>query len=153
MGNYFFMSTRFNKCDAADFGLLSIDPNTAINPADNSIWKKTTLYDFGWGKENGFYKVPLPCFNTLFELVLYSTNRDDIYGAATIILENFPDSLLCQCEIFANDYSKKQEFKKMVELFGLKFPINRCSVVQKKYEQIQSDYLRWKRIADIANSM
>ena len=86
MGKYFVMSIRFNKCIASDFGLISKNENIAINPIDNSIWIKTKLYDFGWGKENGFYKIPLPNFNTLLELALYSTNEEDMYGAAAVIL-------------------------------------------------------------------
>ena len=150
MGNYFVMSMRFNMSNASDFGLISNGPNTAINPNDNSTWIKADLYDFGWGKENGFYKTPLPNFDSLFELALYSKNRDDMYGAAAIILEKFADELLCQCEILVNDRFRKKEFKKLVELFKLKLPINRCSVVQKTNEQIQNDYDRWKKISEIA---
>lgn len=153
MGNYFVMSMRFNKCNASDFGFISNSTNTAIDPKDNSIWIKTALYDFGWGKENGFYKAPLPSFDTLFELALHSTNKDDMYGAAAIILEKFADELLCQCELLVNDRSRKKEFKKLVELFQLKLPINRCSVVQKTYEQIQNDYSRWKKISEIAKKI
>lgn len=150
MGNYFVMSMRLNKCNASDFGFISNSTSTAIDPKDNSIWIKAALYDFGWGKENGFYKAPLPNFDTLFELALYSTNNDDMYGAAAIILEKFADELLCQCEILVNDRFRKKEFKKLVELFKLKLPINRCSGVQKTYEQIQNDYARWKKISEIA---
>lgn len=150
MGNYFVMSMRFNKCSASDFGFIANGTNTAMNPNDNSIWIKAALYDFGWGKENGFYKAPLPSFNTLFELALYSTDRDDMYGAAAIILEKFADELLCRCEMLANDRFRKKEFKRLVELFKLKSPINRCSVVQKTYEQIQNDDARWKKISEIA---
>lgn len=150
MGDYFVMSMRFNKCNAADFGLISNGTNTAINPGDNSIWIKAALYDFGWGKENGFYRTPLPSFDTLFELALYSTDRDDMYGAAAVILEKFADELLCKCEMLANDRFRDKEFEKLVELFDLKLPKNRCSVVQKTYEQIQNDYVRWKSISEIA---
>lgn len=142
MGNYFVMSTRFNKSKASDFGLISKDANTAINPNDNSIWIRTALYDFGWGKENGFYKSPLPNFDILLELALNSKSRDDMYGAAAMILENFSDELLCQCETLINDRSRKKEFKRLVELFKLKSATNRCSVVRKTYEQVKSDYCR-----------
>ena len=76
MGDYFVMSIRFNKHNATDFGLISNDTTTAINPKDGSLWQKTNLYDFGWGKENGFHRVPLPGFETLLELVLYSKNKE-----------------------------------------------------------------------------
>ena len=150
MGNYFVMSMRFNKCNASDFGLILKDTNTAINPNDNSTWTKAYLYDFGWGKENGFYKEPLPCFDSLFEIALYSTNSEDMYGAAAIILEKFPDELLYKCEIFMNDRLRKNEFKKMVDLFNLKSSMNKCSVSGKTCAQIQSDYTRWRRVSEVA---
>lgn len=84
MGNYFVMSMIFNKCSDSDFGLVSNGTDTAINPKDNSIWVKAALYDFGWGKENGFYKAPLPGFDILFDLALHSTNRDDMYGETAV---------------------------------------------------------------------
>ncbi|MGN0526222.1 MAG: hypothetical protein ACI4IF_02195 [Acutalibacteraceae bacterium] len=144
------MSKRFDKSVASDFGFVSIDNNMALNPNDNSIWVKTALYDFGWGKESGFYKSPLPDFDTLFELALYSTDKDDVYGAAAIILEKFADDLLCRCETIMNESSRKKEFKRLVVLFNLELPQNRCSVVNKTYEQIQSDYTKWKKISEIA---
>ena len=150
MGNYFVMSMRFNKCAASDYGFILKDANTAINPQDNSIWIKSALYDFGWGKENGFYREPLPDFDTLFELALYSTNSEDMYGAAAVILEKFADDLLCKCEIYMNDRFRKKEFKKMVELFNLKLSMNRCSTSGKTYEQIQNDYARWKAVSKMA---
>ena len=150
MGNYFVMSMRFNKCDASDFGLILEDTNTAINPKDNSIWIKAALYDFGWGKENGFYKKPLPDFDVLFDIALYNTNSEDMYGAAAVILEKFPDELLCKCEMFIKDHFRRKEFKKMVDLFNLKLSMNRCSVSGKTYDQIQNDYMRWKMVSEMA---
>ena len=59
----FMMSMRFNKESPEDFGLIpSEDSDIYVKPSDNSLWKKRNLYDFGWGKENGFYKLPLPNF-------------------------------------------------------------------------------------------
>lgn len=56
MGEHFVMSTRFDKCEASDFGLEQLDAKRATNPKDHTLWGKCKLYDFGWGKENGFYK-------------------------------------------------------------------------------------------------
>lgn len=147
MGHFFVMSMRFNKSTAADFGFLSNDLYTAINPNDGSIWTKCTLYDFGWGKENGFYKTPLPSFEYLFDLALYSQDREDMYGAASIIVEKYADELLCQCETLMNDPTQKNEFKKLSKLFQLDMAVNRCSVLKKTYTQIQNDFLRWKNVS------
>ena len=153
MGNYFVMSSRLNKRKASDFGLVSKDMNTAIHPIDNSIWSKAALYDFGWGKENGFYKTPLPNFDVLLELALNSKNRDDMYGAAAMILEKYPDELLSHCESIIHDCSRKKEFKRAAELFRLKLPMNRSPVMQKTAAEIQRDYSRWKKLSDIANQL
>ena len=150
MGDYFVMSMRFNKCYASDFGLILKDTNKAINPNDDSIWIKASLYDFGWGKENGFYKDPLPCFDSLFEIALCSSNSEVMYGAAAVILERFADDLLYKCEIFMNDDFRKNEFRKMVDLFNLKSSMNRSSTSGKTYEQIRSDYARWKAVSEMA---
>ena len=141
MGKYFVMSVRFNKCSALDFRLIPKDSGTAIDPNDNSIWVKTELYDFGWGKENGFYKAPLPDFDTLLELVLHSEDRDDMYGAAAIILEKYADELLYRCEAMMNDPLRKKEFRRSAEVFRLEEPLNR------------SNHTRWKKIAQAAGKI
>ena len=153
MGKYFVMSMRFNKRSASDFGLVPVDLNMAVNPEDNSVWKRATLYDFGWGKENGFYKYPLLEFEDLFELVLCATDREDVYGAAAIILEKYPEELLHQCELICSDCLRKKDFKKVVEVFELRLPLNRCAVKNKAYSQMQCDYERWKRIAHLASKV
>lgn len=150
MGNFFVMSTRFNKSSAADFGLVYKNAITATDPKDGSTWIKASLYDFGWGKENGFYKLPLPEFNLLLELALHSTNIEDTYGAAAVILEKYPDELLLQCEQIITDRSRKKDFRKMVELFMLKEPINRSAVLLKTNCQIQEDHTRWVKISEAA---
>ena len=114
MGEHFVMSTRLDKCEASDFGLEQLDAKRATNPKDHTLWGKCKLYDFGWGKENGFYKEPLPGFDTLLELVLYGKNRDDRYGAAAVILKKYPEKLLNECESCMEDVANSSAFKKLV---------------------------------------
>ena len=151
MGKCFMMSKRFNKCNPSDFGLVEVDSQTAINPQDQSVWIKVNLYDFGWGKENGFYRYPFLCFDELLNLVLYALNDDDVYGAGAVILDSFGDELLYQCEKTAVDPTKKNDFKRMIEVFHLDNPINRSPTIHKSYKQVQEDYARWKRLAEIAH--
>ena len=153
MGNYFVMSMRFNKSTAAQFGLLSKDESTAVDPKDGSLWKRTALYDFGWGKENGYYKMPLPGFDMLFKLALHSLEWEDMYGAAAIILENYTEELLCSCEALTKEHSRKKELKRAAELFRLKLPMNRSPVMQKTAAEIQRDDSRWKKLSGIANQL
>lgn len=150
MGRYFVMSMRFNRRTAADFGLVPIDANTARNPSDNSIWIAAKLFDYGWGKENGFYRSPLPTCDALFDLALHSRDEEDMHGAAAMILERFPCELLRRCEALLKEQSRAREFQKLAGLFDLKTPTNRCPTANKPYEQIRSDSIRWKRIAEQA---
>lgn len=113
MGHYFLMSTRFNKQKALDFGLLELEgTDSAINPIDNSVWKKCTLYDYGWGRENGYYRTPVLDYDGLLELILSSNQVDDVYGAAAIILDKYPDDLLVTCEQMKRSPSRTTELQK-----------------------------------------
>lgn len=150
MGKYFVMSLKFNKSSASDFGFKPYGEKYAINPNDNSLWMKKKLYDLGWGSENGYYRLPLPDFNTLFSLVLSCDYNDDMFGSAAIILDFYGDQLLSLCENYAKDKNKKKQFKKMIEVFNLKQPINRCKITGKSYEEIQNDFLRWQKVSECA---
>lgn len=153
MGHFFVMSTRFNKCDASDFGLLPLAEDMALSPNDGSIWAKTELYNFGWGDENGYYRYPMPSFEKLFHLVLNSADEEDIYGAASVILKRYPDELLKQCEAIAGNRGRSDDFGKLVKVFRLDSPVNRSPVLRKTYAQIQQDSRRWREIADLAKGV
>lgn len=152
MGEYFVMSVRFNKCSASDFGLVSCGKDIAINPDDGSIWIKARLYDFGWGKENGYYKSPLPEFPKLIEIALHSTNEEDAFGAAALVLEKYPEQLLERCEVLIADQKQKDGFAKMIRLFKLDSAVNRSSTAKKSCDQIKSDYERWRKISEVAKN-
>ena len=82
------MSIRFNKQSPRDFGLTFKD-GEFICEQDGTQWASRQLYDFGWGKENGFYKIPLGNFEQLLEL-LQGKDEEDAYGAAAVIMEDYP---------------------------------------------------------------
>ena len=149
MGDYFIMSVRFNKHTASDFGLIPFGTNDAINPNDGSRWRKRNLYDFGWGAENGYYKLPLPGFQVLLGLVLHSADSDDMYGAASIILEKYPAELLNHCEIIVTDPKRNKELEILAKVFKLDLGTNRSPVTHKSYNEIQNDFERWQRIAKL----
>ena len=52
---YFVMSTMFNKQTPSEFGMKYVEGHF-VSLQDNSEWAQCQLYDFGWGRENGFYK-------------------------------------------------------------------------------------------------
>ena len=106
MGKLFLMSMRFDKQSPADFGLVAYENSDIFfRQTDHSLWKSRALYDYGCGKENGYYKIPMPDFNELVNIILHSKTDDDKYGAAAVILDDFCDELLNKCfEIFAYEH-------------------------------------------------
>lgn len=148
MGTYFMMSFRFNKQYPQDFGLTKINHDIAFNPVDNSKWQAKLLYDFGWGKENGYCKLPIPDFTKLLDIILNSENNEDVYGATAIILDMYSEELLDKCEQLINSDIQSKALKKISALFNLENPINRCNIEQKSYEQIRADFERWKKISE-----
>lgn len=149
MKRYFYITIHFSP-EYEGTVLARLKDDLYINTETGETYRKRALYDFGWGKENGFYKAPLPDFDTLLELVLHSEDRDDMYGAAAIILEKYADELLYRCEAMMNDPLRKKEFRRSAEVFRLEEPLNRCSVDQKTSEKIKSNHTRWKKIAQAA---
>lgn len=142
---YFVMSRHFNKSYPEDFGLIRKD-GKIVSSLDNSIWESKKLYDFGWGKENGFYKIPLPTFNELINIILEEKDEDDIYGAAAVILDAYSSELLIYLEtIQIQDEFLKNRLNRLFLLFN---PINRTLKPHMSLEEIEKEHQRWKSIAE-----
>lgn len=154
MGKYFRMSYHFNKLALGDYGLVKAEDDTyAICPVDDSRWVPCSLYDFGWGCENGFYRVPLLNCEELFQLVLESEDNDDLYGAAAILMEKYPDKLLEYCEEVFTAPVHEGKAKRVADIFQLQLCINRSSNFGKKYEEITNDSDRWYSLGKKARKL
>lgn len=151
MAMYFRMSNRFSKSTPQDFGLMQAeDGKLAIDPNDGTLWERCSLYDFGWGKENGYFKCPLPNYDELLSVILTSKDSDDIYGAAAIILDRYPEELLDSCEKIFSAGGLFQEVQTLDKVFNLNSGTNLCPIVGKNWNEIQRDARRWQAIADAA---
>ena len=154
MGNYFLMSMRFNKKYPQDFGLIPSDnPGIFLRQEDGSQWKSRPLYDYGWGKENGYFKIPIPDFNGLVKIILQSKKDDDKYGAAAIILDDYCDELLNKCFKIFEDKKNTKRYSEFFKILKLQNPVNRSSIIGKHYSQISEDFEKWKTIAGKINSI
>ena len=152
MGQYFLMSRRLNKTTAKDFGLCPQSETRAVCESDGSVWQKAELYDFGWGKECGYIKLPMPDEKLLFDIVLHSTSEEDVYGAAALITEAYSDALLVLCEDVLQKKTDACAVKRLIDVFRLEIPINRSKTIGKDLSQIQSDFERWKAVAERAKA-
>lgn len=145
----FMLSKRFDKKTPGDFGLIaSKDADIYIRPSDNSLWKRRNLYDFGWGKENGYYKLPLPQFDDLVNIVLNSECKDNKYGAAAIILDEYNDNLLSKCQKILKDKRNAKKYCDFFKILHLDVPLNRSSTLGKNYKEISEDFEKWKDISE-----
>ena len=76
---YFMMSMHFNKSKPEDFGLKVLNSDTYIDD-EGTKWKPLELYDFGWGPENGYYRLPMLSFKDLFIIGSHDDDMINKYG-------------------------------------------------------------------------
>lgn len=143
---YFMMSTRFDKKTYEDFNLNKI--NDKFYDKNNSEWIPCKLYDFGWGNENGYYKVPLGDFETLINLVLSYDDDEDSYAASYIIETKY----IHEFKSFVLDLIKKQgdlkTLRRLKMLFKLEISYNRTIENGLNLYDIENEYNDWKLISE-----
>ena len=95
MSSYFVMSRRFNKRSAADFGLSDLGDDMAVRRMRRFFvakWRCCMIS--AWGRRTRYYRVPLPDFPQLMDIVLRSNDEEDAFGAAAMIERQYPELLL-----------------------------------------------------------
>lgn len=148
---YFMMSFRFNKRSPGDFGLTrNSDGKTYSFKGDQSLWIQRDLYDFGWGKEYGFMKIPKLDFCHLWELLNISDMEENRYGAAQVILDDYSDDLLDYLIVLLRDQSFKsgRTFEEACKILKLNETRNRSSTLGKSASQIANDFENWKFVSE-----
>ncbi|MDF2531097.1 MAG: hypothetical protein K0Q65_678 [Clostridia bacterium] len=148
---YFRMCFRFNKKTPEEFGLTHLDKNSNqyIDTSDNSYWVQRNLYDFGWGNENGFMRLQNLSFDELLCLLVESKLEANRYGAAYVIVKEYPEELLNYLvSIFdSSNNNISDSMKEAFEILGLEEVRNRCETNGKPYEEVNRDYEKWKYVS------
>ena len=151
---YFMMSFRFNKETPKDFGLIkSNSTNIYISPLDKSLWKKRNLYDFGWGNENGYYRLPLGEFEDLIDIILNTNSDENKYGAAAVILDDYCDKLLIKCQELLKDNMRIKEYLEFFKILKLDISINRSNTHGKNFKEVSKEFDKWKDISEQIQSL
>lgn len=148
---HFLISFKFSKCHPKDFGLIQscFDSNIYINPKDHSQWVKQETYDFGWGNENGFMRLPKLQFEELWYLLTNSKIQENKYGAAYIIEQQFSDELLkLLIEIFSRNSTFPKEIIEAFKILKLHEAKNRSPILGKLIGEIHLDDDNWKYISE-----
>jgi hypothetical protein len=146
----FLMSIRFNKQSPQDFGLVYVN-GKFVRESDQTEWMPHALYNIGWGKENGFCKVPLGSFEELMRLVLCDKDLEDSYGAAAMILEKYPQELklYLQNSLQLREKQKdKKWLRKLNHFFALHKGINLSLQAGMTLAEIDREHGDWKQIAN-----
>ena len=144
---YFLMSMKFNKQSPSDFGLEIVN-GKFVSSKDGSEWVQCQLYDYGWGKENGYYKKPLGSFEELIKIVLDFIDEEDSYGAASIIEDIYPNELKqFLLDLMHHQPSSKIKIR-LCSLFKLNFSINRTFNKDYSFENNEIEYQEWKKIGE-----
>ncbi len=144
---YFLMSNRFNKQSPSDFGLEYVN-GKFVSLKDGSEWEQCQLYDYGWGKENGYYKKPLGSFDELIEIVLDVIDDEDSYGAASIIEDMYPHELKQFLLDLIHHQPSRKIKNRLCNLFKLNFSINRTFNKDYSFEKNENEYQEWKKISE-----
>lgn len=142
------MSFRFDNCKPENFNLIHLKNNIYLSKDDNTKWEKINLYDFGWGSECGYMKLPKLEFNKLWKLLISSNIQDNVYGAAYIIEKDYPDQLLKKVNTLLNNQELiNKKILNIFEILKLNKIKNRSSIIGKSSKEIKNDFKRWKDLS------
>ena len=86
---------------------------------DGSYWQKTTLFDFGWGDEPGYYRYPMPTMQELLQLLLTATIEDDYFGAASVLLQDDAEEVLPLLESALQRPANRFHYEQVADLHEL----------------------------------
>ena len=81
----FMMSYKHDKTTPEDFGLVERD-GRYFSKKDNSEWIKHPMFDYGYGPEDGFYKLPLGSFNDLISFIEGNYKKEDQSLCAVVMM-------------------------------------------------------------------
>ncbi len=144
---YFKMNRPLEKKEPSDFGLKETDEEDIyISEEDGSKWRELYLYDFGFGREKGYERLPALSFSELFDLLVFSSDNADHYGAASVLLMRHPQELLDVCLCLFEEEVDLDFYKDAFRTLKLDDPVNRTATVGKSGDEISADFDRWEEL-------
>lgn len=146
------MSFKFDKDKPEDFGLTKSKEkkDIFICEHDNSEWICVPLYDFGWGNEYGFMRLPMLKFMELWSILENTSIHNNKYGAAAIIENEYADEMLNYLLELTNDpqFSLGDPLKEALKILDLGTIKNRSETLGKTYKEISEEFKNWKLLGE-----
>lgn len=146
------------------------------NNASGMIFRKRLLYDFGWGQEYGFEKLPALSFKELIKLVEcqwklpkrtfsnhypekqiqeYTIYWNNLYGSVSVIMQEYVEELICFLESkmgtnYFSDSGIRENFKCFSFSSSKMREIGRIpgGNLTKSYEEVLNEYAQWRKISE-----
>ena len=151
---YFIQTTRFIPIDYKQYGFKVIDDNTILLEKDGSIWKSAKLYDLGWGRENGFYRTPMPKKEELFFMVFPKEIKNDFeerfnyWGSISIMLDEYCDFLLEKIsnELIVNKKNFIDKYENALLYINAELNVSDNLIDRLADKKLASNCKKWKQL-------
>ncbi len=153
-----------------------IEGDVFRNNSNGMLFRKRLLYDFGWGQEYGFEKLPELSFNELIKLVErqwrlpkrtllnhYSEKQiqeydifwSNLYGSISVIMQDYVEELICFLESkidtnYFSDIGIRENFKCFSFSTSKMREIGKIpgGNLTKSYEEVLNEYEQWRKISE-----
>ncbi|MFA5419213.1 MAG: hypothetical protein WC341_12225 [Bacteroidales bacterium] len=139
-----------------------MDDDTYWSKEDGSLWQKKEMIDLGWGKENGFCRLPILDYEHLKNNVLnfsfpkksriVEDEEYNFYGSLSVLIYDYPDRFFEDIEELINSGN----FNKEENHFLLDTVSREYLVPEEILERLANKHLRylcekWKKITTKLN--
>ncbi|MCR4924771.1 MAG: hypothetical protein K5917_00620 [Clostridiales bacterium] len=161
MKRYFYMTIHFSP--KYDNQFIAFKDDLYLHKKTNQLYKKRSLYDWGWGCEDGYEIYPPLSFEELINIVIsykktffnYYNNYSDFVGAISVIMQDYVEEFIdFLTEKVDTDYFSNQSIRENFKPFSfssekvMEKPF--CvpgGIGTKSYEEILNQYPKWREIA------
>lgn len=153
---YFLQTIRFLPKNPKELGLTKIDDKTYVLLEDSSLWEYRKLLDLGWGKEHGFFRVPLLSVDNLFKYAfdfgddkLKFVNNDlyNFYGSLAVLMDDFASSLILEIkQRYIQNRFKISDNRFMIKQLNSEFNIDYHLVERLSNSELAKNCVLWKKV-------
>ena len=153
---YFIQSIRFSPEIPEGLGLKKIDDGTYVLEEDMSIWGYRKLLDLGWGKEHGFFRVPMLSFDKLLQCVfdfddekikIITVEVYNFFGALSVLIEDYASSFIQEIRRRFNEGKFNLKTNKfMIDYVNAEFDIDNQLIQRLKDKDIAKNCILWKKV-------
>ncbi len=130
----FMMSYKHDKTTPENFGLVERD-GRYFSKKDNSEWIKHPMFDYGYGPEDGFYKLPLGSFNDLISFIEGNYKKEDQSLCAAIMMMEMNPSEVKKYLLKVIKNNLNSDYKKFLSYAFVVDAFSNKSILEDEYEE------------------